>query len=103
MHIVLQLMAMDPSVDFHDQPLAVAVEVHDQAIDHLLTTEVESVELVATQMLPPDPFGVRHLAPERLRFGDLRRANTLSCDDMSGCHRRTSPLAPLRHGEWRTI
>jgi hypothetical protein len=58
--VIPVLLLMDTAVDLHDDALAVAVEVHDEAIYDLLATEVETAELVAPQALPQPPLGGSH-------------------------------------------
>ena len=64
---------VDRAVYLNDQSRLVAVEVRDQAVDDLLTAEVEAVQFVRAQMLPEGCLGGRHRLPELLRPLLLRR------------------------------
>ena len=52
LHVVALLFLMYFSIHFHDEASAVAIEVDDEPIDHLLAAEVQAVELIAAQVVP---------------------------------------------------
>src|SRR5205823_6703882 len=64
--IVGGLLLVIRAVDLHHEPRSMAIEVHDEAVDDLLTTEEKTTGTLGTQRLPEDllPFG--HPAPHLL-------------------------------------
>lgn len=62
--VIVRLMQVNPSVEFDDDSGCMAIEVGNEAVNHLLTTPVQAVQLVGTQVLPQARLLWRHVAPQ---------------------------------------
>ncbi len=62
--IVLPLLVMYQAIYFHDDPRSVAVEVHNETVNNLLTAEFQAIEPSGTQMFPEDFLLGRHFATQ---------------------------------------
>jgi hypothetical protein len=51
---------MHQAIHFHYQAGSVAIEVYDEAVNDLLTAEVEPLEAVAAQRRPESSLSRRH-------------------------------------------
>lgn len=60
--IVVGLCSVDGSVDFDDEGGGGAVEVGNEAINHLLPAEMQTVQTMRAQGIPKHSFGNRHCA-----------------------------------------
>src|SRR5688572_26198544 len=89
---------MNRPIDLHDESCCVAVEVRDEACDHLLAAEVEPAEPVAADALPQYPFRRCHLASEFLRARQLDLIDTLPADDVTWANSFAVSPFPLREG-----
>lgn len=63
------------SVQLHNEPLAVTVEVHDPTEDHLLLPELQSVEPLAPQAGPEEGLAGRPLVAQHPSEGFLLLGN----------------------------
>ena len=94
--VVFDLCIVNAAIHLDDHAGHVAVEVRDEAVDHLLAAKVEAIELRRTEPLPEELLRWRHLAAEFLRALNLLRLNYLTGDEVrhGRAARRTYPPGP---------
>ena len=107
--VILRLTRVYDTVNFDYEPRARAIEIRDEAADHLLSAEVQT-QCITPQRLPEHAFARRHLAPKPARQLQLGRVYFLSAGDVhfrkdvgdsKTWGKRTSPPTPLPAGEGR--
>ena len=52
LRVLLRLLPVHTAVDLYEQACGVAVEIGDEAVDHLLAPEVIAMQLVCAQVPP---------------------------------------------------
>jgi hypothetical protein len=85
--VVLRLFIMNAAIDFDDDTDRVAVEVHDETIDHLLAPKVKSIEPISPEMLPQERFRRGHRAPQFSSASKLPRFHLLPDDNVRNPHK----------------
>ncbi len=96
---------MDTTIQLNDEPLSVAVEVDDEAIDDLLAPEMQPALAAGAQFAPQPALGLGHLPAQLFGSLELDRLDPLTHDYVVSRHgvdlrpNETSPLSPLRPGE----
>ena len=65
--IMSLLLGMYSAVNFNDNARSIAVEIGDEAVDHLLPPKAQSRQTTATKRSPQLLFGWRHVPPKFAR------------------------------------
>ncbi len=86
---------MDSAVYLDHQSLATAIEVSDEAIDNLLTAEVQIVQLVSSQVFPQDLLLWSHGPAQFLGTPSFAWVDLLTPDDATCEQDSSSVNSPL--------
>src|SRR5579871_4549422 len=89
--VVLLLFLMDTAINLNHKSWRMAVEVHAESSDDLLSAKVIAAELVATKSCPEARLSRRHLLAQFLRSLELHLFHMLPSHDAI-CH----PFPPHR-------
>ena len=81
--VMLALLFMRLPVYLDREFRGVAIEIDDKSLNHLLTTEVKTVERVSSKSSPECAFRRSHFAAESLGEGELLRPNILTTYDVA--------------------
>jgi len=79
--ICLSLLFVNSTVRFHHQPFLVAVEVHEEPVNELLSARVKSADLISAEAAPKRFLGRRWQVAKLHCPNMLRRIDALAFDD----------------------
>ncbi len=81
--VVVFLTVMGGAIQLNRQARRMAVEIHNETPNDLLTTKMRAMELVRPQHTPQKPLRWRHRMAHLLRPCQFDRINPLPTDDWS--------------------
>jgi hypothetical protein len=81
--VMLTLVFMRFPIYLDSELRCVAIEIDDKPFDHLLTTEVKTVQRVASKSSPERAFRWSHLSAESLCKRELLSPNVLTAYDLA--------------------
>ena len=86
-------------VDFNDQSRSSGVEIHDETVDHVLPSELASLQSAGTQAPPKLLFRRGHVRSETSRVCQRGRAHTML---FRSTRHSTLPLTPSLEGSGKS-
>jgi hypothetical protein len=96
LRVVVPLLVMDATIHFDNKPCGVAAEIDDEAVNHVLTAEMQPGEQIAAKMFPEDCLGRCHNAAKFARL----IAEGVRMMDVSAAHTAPTPApSPASGGE----